>query len=163
MMMMRTAGLATALMFLTAPALAADTSAGPLRIETPWARATPKGAQVGAGYMTVRNTGSTPDRLTCVSADIAERCEVHTMAEKDGVATMRPLPDGLEIKPGEAVALKPGSFHLMFVGLKTPAVRGQPVKVQLRFEKAGTVTVEFDVAPPGAPGPSPAGHGGGKH
>ena len=33
----------------------------------------------------------------------------------NGVAKMRPVKGGLEIKPGETVELKPGSFHVMFV------------------------------------------------
>jgi len=151
-----------ALALLTSAAAAADYDVGALRIEQPWARATPKGAQVGGAYMTVRNRGTVPDKLlACVSVDVSARCEIHTMAEKDGVATMRPLPEGLEIKPGETVELKPGSFHVMFVNLKTPLERGKPVKGVLRFEKAGTVNIEFQVEPIGAP--APAAHGGGNH
>ncbi len=143
---------------MTTTIWAADYDVGSLRVEQPWARATPKGAQVGVGYMTLRNRGSVTDKLTCVSAEVAARCEIHTMAEKDGVLTMRPLPDGLEIKPGETVELKPGSFHVMFVELRTPLERGKPVKGVLKFEKAGPVNIEFEVAPVGAPGPGHGGH-----
>ena len=158
---MRTATslIATALLAATiSTAWAADYDVGPLRIEQPWARATPKGAQVGGGYMIVRNRGSVADKLTCVSAEVSARCEIHSMAEKDGVLIMRPLPDGLEIKAGETVELKPGSFHVMFVELKTPLERGKPVKGVLKFEKAGPVNIEFQVAPVGAPGPGHGGH-----
>ena len=63
----------------------------------------------------------------------------------DGVMKMRPLPNGIEIKPGETVELKPGSYHLMFVGLKQPFEKGKRVKGTLQFEKAGTVDVEYVV------------------
>jgi copper(I)-binding protein len=62
-----------------------------------------------------------------------------------GVAKMRPVKGGLEIKPGETVELKPGSFHVMFVGLKKPLSAGDHINATLVFEKAGTVSVEYDV------------------
>ena len=71
-----------------------------------------------------------------------------------GVAKMRPIKEGLEIKPGETVELKPGSFHVMLVGLKKPLASGDHIKGTLVFEKAGTVSVEYDVV---AMGSEPAG------
>ena len=58
---------------------------------------------------------------------------------------MRLLPKGVEIKPGQTVEFKPGSYHLMFVGLKQPFEKGKRVKGTLQFEKAGTVEVEYAV------------------
>ena len=40
-----------------------DVTIGSLKISAPWARATPKGASVGGGYMKITNTGTEPDRL----------------------------------------------------------------------------------------------------
>ncbi len=37
--------------------------AGALSIQTPWVRATPGGAKVAGGYVTLSNTGTEPDRL----------------------------------------------------------------------------------------------------
>jgi periplasmic copper chaperone A len=64
---------------------------------------------------------------------------------ENGVAKMRPVNGGLEIKPGETVELKPGSFHVMFVGLKKPLSAGDHVKATLVFEKAGSVSIDYDV------------------
>jgi copper(I)-binding protein len=125
-------------------ASAADYKAGSLDISDPWSRATPKGANVAAGYMTIKNNGSTPDRLISGSSDVAPKFEVHEMKMENGVAKMRSV-KGLEIKPGEAVELKPGSFHVMFVGLKKPLSAGDHFKATLMFEKAGTVSVDYDV------------------
>ena len=124
---------------------AGDYKAGSLDISDPWSRATPKGSRVAAGYMTIRNTGSTPDRLISGSSDVTSKFEVHEMKMENGVAKMRPVKDGLEIKPGETVELKPGSFHVMFVGLKKPLSAGEHFKATLVFEKAGTVSVDYDV------------------
>ena len=129
---------------------AGDYKAGSLDISDPWSRATPKGASVAAGYMTIKNTGSSPDRLIEGSSDVASRFELHEMKMEDGVAKMRPVKGGLEIKPGETIELKPGSFHVMFVGLKKPLSAGDHVKATLVFEKAGTVSVDYDVRAMGA-------------
>lgn len=135
---------------LAAPALAADATGGGVTISAPWTRATPKGAPVGAGYMTITNNGSAPDRLVGGASDVSSRFEIHAMTMDNGIMRMRPVAQGLEIKPGETVALKPGGNHVMFVGLKAPFAQGQHVKATLTFEKAGKVEVDFSVQGIGA-------------
>lgn len=75
------------------------------------------------------------------------------MAMENGVAKMRPVEGGLEIKPGETVQLKPGSFHVMLMGLKQPLEKGQKIKGTLQFEKAGKVEIEYTVEALGARSP----------
>ena len=132
---------------------------GSLKIGHPWARATPKGAAVAGGYLKITNTGTTSDRLTGGTAAFAGRFEIHEMSHEGGVMKMRELPKGLEIKPGETVELKPGSFHLMFMDLKQPLVKDQKPRPKgtLMFEKACKIEVEFAVEAAGA---SPKGHQG---
>src|SRR3974390_2204642 len=129
---------------------ARDYKAGAIDIADPWSRATPQGASVAGGYMKITNTGTTPDRLVSGSSDVAPKFEVHEMKMENGVAKMRPVTDGLEIKPGETVELKPGSFHVMFLGLKKPLASGDHIKATLVFEKAGKIEVEYDVRAMGA-------------
>ena len=136
--------------FGTATAQTRDYKAGSLDITGPWSRATPKGASVAAGYMKITNTGTSADRLVSGSSDAASTFEVHAMEMEGGVAKMRPVKGGLEIKPGETVELKPGSLHVMFVGLKKPLAAGDHVNGTLVFEKAGTINVEYDVLAMGA-------------
>ncbi|KPF71699.1 hypothetical protein IP69_06030 [Bosea sp. AAP35] len=143
--------LAAAMLILTsAVALAHDFTVGPLKIDHPWTRATPSGAKVAGGYLTIQNSGSVPDRLVGVSSEIAGRIEIHEMAVRDGIMTMRPLPEGLVVKPADKAELKPGGYHIMFMDLKRPVREGEPVKGTLQFEKAGTVAVEFAVQGIGA-------------
>jgi hypothetical protein len=133
-----------------APAQARDYKLGSIDIADPWSRATPKGASVAAGYMKITNKGTTADRLVGGSADVAPAFEVHEMSMDNGVAKMRAVKGGLEIKPGETVELKPGSFHVMFVGLKKPLAAGERIVATLVFEKAGTISVEYEVRAMGA-------------
>ncbi len=130
---------------------------GDLTIGHPWTRATPGGAKIGGGYLSITNNGTTPDRLTGVSLSVADHGEIHEMKMDGGVMTMRPLPNGIEIKPGETIKLEPGGFHLMFMDLKEPLKEGATVNGQLQFEKAGKVDVEFKVDAIGATGPKSSG------
>ena len=146
--------------FAAAAAQATDYDVGPIHISQPWARATPKGATSGAAYMTITNTGKTPDRVTCVASDASAACQIHTMTMENGVMMMRPVEGGLEIKPGETVTLKPASLHVMLVDLKHPLEEGKTVKATLKFETAGTIAIDYPIAAIGAAAPGvPAGGG----
>jgi copper(I)-binding protein len=142
--------IAALLAALVLPAQAADVMAGKLKISAPWARATPKGAPVGGGYMTITNMGSDADRLVGGATGICKSVEVHEMKMDKGVMKMRELADGLEIKPGQTVTLDPSGYHIMFMGLKQQLQKGQHVKVTLQFAKAGKVDVDFTVEGIGA-------------
>jgi len=130
-----------------------STSAGVVHVAQPWARATPPGAKVAGAFAVIENHGSTPDRLVSATAEIAGRVEIHEMAVTDGVMTMRPLPDGLPVPADGSVELKPGSYHLMLMDLAGPLKDGEHIAGTFTFEKAGTVPVEFVVAPIGAKTP----------
>ena len=137
--------LAAAFALIVNSASAHEYKAGSIQIKDPWARATPKGSEVAGGYMTLTNTGSEPDRLIGGSNAVAGKFEIHEMSMDGGVMKMRMMPKGIEIKPGQTVELKPGSYHLMFIGLKQPFEQGKRVKGTLQFEKGGTVEVEYAV------------------
>jgi copper(I)-binding protein len=141
-------------------ARAADYDVGSIHISQTWARATPKGAAAGAGYMTITNKGTAPDRVNCLADDASAQCQIHSMTMDEGVMKMRPVEGGLEIKPGETVTLKPGSFHVMFLDLTHPLEQGQTVKAKLKFDGAGTVDVELPIAAIGAPAPGADAGGG---
>ncbi|MBN8980694.1 MAG: DUF1775 domain-containing protein [Rhizobiales bacterium] len=143
---------APALRLVSATTSSSDIKAGDLTISNPWTRATAGGAKVGGGYLTITNKGTAPDRLTAVSLTAAGNSEIHEMKMDGGVMQMRPLANGLEIKPGETVKLAPGGYHAMFMDLKEPLKEGALVKGQLTFEKAGKVDVEFKVEPIGFTG-----------
>src|SRR6266436_4592565 len=146
---------------LAAPARAQEVKAGDLVITQAWSRATPGGAKVAGGYLTIENKGSAPDRLIGGSADVADKVQVHEMATSNGVMTMRPLDKGLAIEPGKTVKLAPGGHHLMLQGLKSPLKQGDKVPVTLEFEKAGKVKLSLDVQGIGAQAPTGAGNAGG--
>lgn len=135
-----------ALLFASAQAVMAhEFKVGDLEIGHPWSRATPAGAKVAGGYFTVTNNGTSADRLVSISSDVSDKAELHEMAVKDGVMSMRPVTEGLEIPAGGKVELKPGGYHLMFIDLKRQPKQGEKFSATLTFEKAGSVTVDFAV------------------
>lgn len=139
--------------------LAHGFKAGDLEIGHPWSRATPAGAKVAAGYLTVKNAGGQPDRLVSIRSDISDKAEIHEMAvDAAGVMKMRQLADGVEIPAGGEIAFKPGSYHIMFIGLKAPVKEGDKFPATLTFEKAGTVTVEFQADKMGGQSQDHSGH-----
>lgn len=123
----------------------APTGGTGVTVDSAWTNATPPGATVGAGYMTIRNGDAAPTRLTTATSDASERVEVHTMSMENGVMSMRPVDGGLEIPAGGAVELKPGGLHLMLIGLKAPLTEGASVPVTLVFESGARVDVALAV------------------
>jgi periplasmic copper chaperone A len=135
------------------PARAEEVKAGDLVISQAWSRATPNGAKIGAGYLTIENKGTTADKLVGVTGDVSARIEVHEMSMSNGVMKMRAVDGGLTIDPGKTVKLAPGGFHLMIMDMKSPLKQGDKLPLTLQFEKAGKVAVMLDVQGVGAQGP----------
>ena len=135
---------------------AGGASAGGIEVNAPWTRATVPGASVAAGYLTIANKGTEADRLTGASTAAAEKVEIHEMRMDGDIMKMRALTEGVEIKPGETVTLKPGGEHLMMLGLKQRLLPGQTLAVTLSFAKAGQIAVVLPVQSVGAMAPAPA-------
>lgn len=153
--------LAAALILTAAtPLAAAIHRIGNLSIDKAWSRETAPGQSVGGAFMTIRNAGSRADRLLSGKSPIASEVQLHTMSMDGGVMRMRQVKGGLGVPAQGTLELKPGSFHVMFIGLKRPLRRGEHVPLTLRFERAGKVTVQVAVNPIGATGPMGAAHAG---
>jgi copper(I)-binding protein len=117
-------------------------------VENAWARATPPGARLAAGYMTLRNSGEA-DRLVSVRSPAAEKVQTHVTIKDGDVSRMRET-RGYDVPAKGALELSPGGSHLMLVNIKAPLKEGDKVPLVLRFEKAGEVKTELAVRPLGA-------------
>jgi copper(I)-binding protein len=146
--------LAASLALLPSLALAGDYKLGALEIGQPWSRATPPTAPTAGGFLTITNAGATPDRLVAARTTAAEQAQVHQMKMEGNVMRMRELDHGLDVPAGATVALTPGGYHLMLIGLKAPLKTGMRVPVTLVFEKAGSIDVELDVQAMGSTAPA---------
>lgn len=121
------------------------TKAGDINIKAPWTRATPGGSRSAGGFLTIENPGQLPDKLIHLTSPAAAKVEIHTMNVIDGIMRMRKIRDGVSINPGEIIELKPGSLHMMFLGLTKAFVKGENILVTLTFEKAGKITIDLPV------------------
>ena len=126
-------------------AVAAEYKLGNVSIVNPYSRATPTAAMTGAGYMNIKNIGEEDDRLISVSCGCASKAEVHEMSNNNNIMSMRHMTEGLLIPAKGEVTLKPGGYHIMFMGLKKPFLTDDTVKATLTFEKAGEVTISLKV------------------
>jgi len=140
--------LAAACLFASAGLAAAhDYELGGLHIEHPWTRATT--ASNGVGYTVIENHGKNDDKLVSASSPAAEMIMLHTHIMDGEVMKMR-MVEAVEIPAGGKAELKPGSFHLMMMGLKAPFKEGDMVPVTLTFAKAGSIEVKLKVEAAGA-------------
>jgi copper(I)-binding protein len=135
-----------------------------------WARNSPAAATMGAAYLTI--TSPVDDALVGakVDASIAGTAEIHEMVmdhnsmggmgtettmHMGGMGTETTMPmggqmvmqevDRIELPAGQAVELKPGSYHIMLIDLVAPLELGGTVQITLIFENAGEITIEFPV------------------
>jgi copper(I)-binding protein len=135
---------------LRAQGTPAETRAGAILITQPWSRAAMRGGS-GAAFLTLRNTGTTADRLLGASTPAAGKVELHSMVRDGDVMRMREQP-AIDLPPGQQVVLRPGGLHIMLLGLAQPLDRGATLPLTLRFERAGEVTVQLAVQAAGAAG-----------
>ena len=152
-MVLRCLALAALVAVLALPAFALDYKLGVIEIGHPWSRATPPTAESGGGFLAITNTGTTPDRLIAVKSPAADKVEIHEMKMDGNIMRMREVEKGIEIPPGSTVELKPGGFHVMFMGLRAPFAKDAKVPLTLVFEKAGSIDVDLMVQAMGAQAP----------
>ncbi|MGO9787024.1 MAG: copper chaperone PCu(A)C [Stellaceae bacterium] len=127
-----------------------------ISVQQPWARATPGGTTNGAVYMTIVNSGASSDQLVAASTPVAGSAQLHEMSMTNGVMQMRPIP-ALDVAPGATVALAPGGYHIMLLGLKHPLKDGDSFPMTLTFAKSGKQDVVVSVAKVGATQPDSMG------
>lgn len=122
-----------------------------IAIEKPWARASILKSRPGAAYLTIRNTGTKPDRLINVTSPAADMVMIHESKIAGGVAQM-PDRKEIEIAPGSQVIFRPGALHLMLMGLREKLRKGDALALTLKFEHSGKFKINAPILSPGALG-----------
>jgi copper(I)-binding protein len=148
---MRRFAIATAVFCAAASVYAADVKVSNLSVDDAWAR-TGQPGQVSAAYFEVKNKGPA-DKIVSANCDCAKATELHDVKMVDGAMKMVPVA-GMEVPANGELKLKPGSYHIMLIGLNRPLVAGETLPIKVKFEKSGEVTVNAKVKDKAAP----AGH-----
>lgn len=117
---------------------------GAVVVQDPWTNATLRVAAGNAIYLSVRNTGTAPLKLTGASSPKGSATLHESVAAADGVVRMLRLLS-LEIAPGETAAFKPEGMHIMLTGLAAGLRENETVPLTLTFENADPVTVDVMV------------------
>lgn len=123
--------------------------AADLEISGAFLRASPKVANAGAGFVTIKNPNAEADTLLSAEADISKAVELHTHVKDGEVMRMRQV-DSVAVPANGAAELKPGADHIMFINLHKPLSEGQTIPVTLVFAKAGKKVVQMPVLGVGA-------------
>lgn len=99
-------------------------------------------------FMILKNNGSADDKLIKAESDVAKMVQIHlTEIDANGVSSMHEV-DGVDIPAGGSAELKPGSYHVMLIGLKQELKEGDLVTVTLTFQNGGQIVVEAPVKTP---------------
>jgi len=116
-----------------------------VKVDDAWVRATVAPQKVTGAFMQL--TAAKPMKVVAASSPVAAAVEIHEMKMEDGVMKMRAV-DALPLPAGQAVALKPGSYHVMLMGLKAPIKAGETVPLTLTVEgedkKRATVEIKAE-------------------
>ena len=99
----------------------------------------------GAAFMVIGNEGDSDCHLDAVQTGVAERAELHTHLDENGVTRMAAIKGGITIPAGQSHRLERGGDHVMLMGLHAPLTEGQAVPFTLDFGDCGTLTAELPV------------------
>ena len=147
----RLALFAPLLFAVSAAALAQSVAHGGVAVQHVWARAAAEEGMSSVVYLTIVNRGG-EDALTHARTPIATAAVLHQTRNDAGVMRMLDVAS-IPIAAGQRVALKPGGYHIMLVGLQKPLKPGDTFPVSLTFAHAGTLIVAAHVLKAGASGP----------
>lgn len=114
-----------------------------IAITDPYARSA--NPQSGAAFMLIENQGATACHLQAAASEAAERVELHTHEEVDGVMKMVEIEGGIDIPAAQSHLMQRGGDHVMFLGLVQPLEDGDVVTLTLDFGDCGSKTIELPV------------------
>jgi periplasmic copper chaperone A len=114
----------------------------PVSVRDAWANATAVGASVAAVYLEL--VVAKDDTLLSASTTVADRVEMHTSSEENGMMRMRPLPT-VELEAGKPFSFAPGGAHFMLMELRQPLVAGMRFPMSLWLRHAGSITIQVQV------------------
>ncbi len=114
----------------------------PVVVQGAWVRPTVGDQDSTGAYFTI--TAHEPLTLVGVSTPAAEIVQIHETRMDGDIMRMR-MAQRIVLKPGEPLVFKPGGYHVMLMALTGPIVTGQEINLNLKFEKAGSQTLEIPV------------------
>jgi len=133
---------------VTPPKELQQTTASVIQIEDPWVRAVPPNANNSAIFLDLRNESEQLRKLVKVHSEVAERVELHTTKDEDGMLRKQRLEEVL-IPALETQSFHPGGIHIMLIGLRSPLEVGGVIELELVYadQSKETISVPVDERP----------------
>jgi copper(I)-binding protein len=95
--------------------------------------------------MLMHNHSTEDDALVGVSSDIATAAEIHlSQVKADGTMEMTKQ-ESIALPVDAEVELKPGSYHIMLIGLKQDLKKGDEFALILHFKNHEDITLTVPV------------------
>ncbi|MCL2830762.1 MAG: copper chaperone PCu(A)C [Betaproteobacteria bacterium] len=127
--------------------------AGDIQVIDPSVRQPPANAPTTGAFMTLKNTGNRDIKLIKAESPVAKNVELHTNVNEDGMMKMRQVAN-IEIKAKGETLLKPGSYHIMLIGLTQPLAEGDKIPMTLSFDDGSKEEISAPVKAPTTSMPS---------
>jgi len=106
------------------------------------------GQKVSAAYLRLTNASGRDMQLVGVESAHAERIELHSYANRDGLMRMVRL-DSLPLAAGEVLTFRPGGNHLMVFAPDIAAIQSGQFAMTFQFADGATLETDLPVAQPG--------------
>lgn len=124
---------------------AEDSISTAITFDKPWIRLLPPTVMNTAGYVTINNSSNKPEKLLRVWSPSFDSVSVHQTQEENGLFKMLPV-DNLVLPANGQIKMRPGSYHIMIMGLDAPLTPDSTITICFEFERSGIMHVVFPVS-----------------
>jgi copper(I)-binding protein len=135
--------------------IAAPLAYADVTVTQPWVRGTVAPQKTTGAFMVLKATSDA--KLVSASSPSAKQVEIHEMVMVNNVMRMRPIAE-IPLPAGKEVALKPGGYHIMLMGIEHQLKQDDVVPITLTVResdgKSRTVEVKAEVRDLAASGAS---------
>ena len=115
-----------------------------LAVTDGWVRLVPPVSENSAAYFTLHNKSDQPLEILSASSEVARVVELHNVIHEGGLMSMQKQ-DKVTVPAQKSLEFKPGSYHVMLIGLKQPLQENQAVTLTLHLAGGATTQVALTV------------------
>jgi copper(I)-binding protein len=115
-----------------------------ISVKDAWIPEAPPTAQAMGAFMTIENSDAQVVKVVKASAPNFDRVELHESIEENGMHKMIAQPF-LTVPAKGTLELKPGSYHIMLIGVQQPSKAGDVIPIELTLDNGEKIMVNTSV------------------
>jgi copper(I)-binding protein len=115
-----------------------------ISVKDAWIPEAPPTAQAMGAFMTIENSDAQVVKVVKASAPNFDRVELHESIEENGMHKMIAQPF-LTLPAKGTLELKPGSYHIMLIGVQQPSKAGDVIPIELTLDNGEKIMVNTSV------------------